>query len=309
MTSFLSVFSADFFYATVRLAAPILLAAMGEVLLEKSGIFNLGVEAGMLLGAFFGVLGADATGSGWGGILYALIIGTVMGLIFAWAVVTLRAHQAVVGTGLNIFAGGLTSLLARTIWGVDDVVKVKGFSTFAIPGLSRIPVIGHIFFEHSLLVYLAYVSVVLTAFFLYKTSWGLKIRAIGEYPKAADTMGIPVFRYKYLMCVVGWVCAALAGTILSLSFTSMWTDGISSGRGYYAIACVILGQWNPLGILGGSLLFGAGSALQMRLQAVGSAIPTDILLIIPMILALLAVLFVKGSTNARPTGLSKPYVK
>lgn len=309
MASLLSVFSADFFYATVRLAAPILLAAMGEVLIEKAGIFNLGAESGMLLGAFFGVLGADIMGNGWGGILFALILGAVMGMIFGWAVITLRAHQAVVGTGLNIFAGGLTALLARTIWGVDAVVKVKGFQPVAIPVLSKIPVIGHILFDHSILVYFAYISVVLTTVFLYKTSWGLKVRAIGEYPKAADTMGIPVFRYKYMMCVVGWICAALAGTILSLSFTSMWTDGISSGRGYYAIACVILGQWHPIGILGGSLLFGAGSALQMRLQAIGSAIPVDILLIIPMILALCAVLFVKGSTNARPTGLSKPYIK
>ena len=309
MSDLMSVFTLDFVYAAIRLAAPILLAAMGEVLLEKAGIFNLGIEGGMLMGGFFGVLGSYLTHSALGGLGFALVIGAVMGLLFGWAVITLRAHQAVVGTGLNIFASGLTALFARTIWGVDAVIEVDAFKKLPIPGLSKIPVIGHLLFDHTPLVYLAYISVIVVTFILYKTSWGLKIRAIGEYPKAADTMGIPVFRYKYLMSMIGWMCAAAAGTILTLSFSNMWTDGIASNRGYYAIACVILGQWHPVGVMGGALLFGAGSALQMRLQAIGSTIPTDLLLIIPMVLALLVVLFIRGTSSSRPTGLSKPYIK
>lgn len=309
MHELLSIFNLNFLYAAIRLAAPILMAAEGEILLEKAGIFNLGIEGGMLLGGFFGVLGSYYLHSAWGGLAVALLIGAVMGLIFGWAVISLRAHQAVVGTGLNIFANGLTALFARTIWGEGTVVEVESFHKWAIPGLSKIPGIGHLLFDHTPLIYVSYILVIVVFFILRKTSWGLKIRAIGEYPKAADTMGIPVFRYKYLMSIIGWMCAAAAGTILSLGFSNMWTDSIASNRGYYAIACVILGQWSPVGVMGGALLFGAGSALQMRLQAIGSSIPTDLLLVIPMVLALLVVLFIRGTTSARPTGLSKPYVK
>ena len=309
MSNFSAIFTIDFFYAAIRLAAPILLAAIGELMLEKAGIFNLSVEAGILIGGFFGVLGSYYTKSALGGLGAALLAGAIMGIIFGYAVISLRAHQAVVGTGLNIFASGITALLARTIWGADVVIEVEAFHKIKIPVLGDIPVIGHLLFDHTPMVYVAYLSVFAALFVLYRTSFGLKIRAIGEYPKAADTMGIPVFRYKYMMSVVGWMCAAAAGTILTLGFTNMWTDGISSSRGYYAIACVILGQWHPVGILLGSLLFGTGSALQMRLQALGSGIPTDLLLVIPMVLALLVVLFIRGNTSARPTGLSKPYSK
>ncbi|MCD8249826.1 MAG: ABC transporter permease, partial [Lachnospiraceae bacterium] len=245
MSDFLSIFTLDFLYAAIRLAAPILLAAIGELMLEKGGIFNLGIEGGMLMGGFFGVLGSYYTENVWGGFLFALLIGAVLGLLFGWAVISLHAHQAVVGTGLNIFATGLTALLSRTIWGESAVIEVDAFERLRFPLLSDLPGIGHLLFDHTPLIYVAFLSVPIAWFILYRTSWGLKIRAIGEYPKAADTMGIHVIRYKYLMSMVGWMCAAASGTILTLGFSNMWTDGIASSRGYYAIACVILGQWSP----------------------------------------------------------------
>lgn len=310
MEAFLSILSADFFYATIRMAAPIILAAVGEVMLERAGIFNLGIEGGMLLGAFCGVLGSFWFGSAFMGLLTAIFFGALLGLIFGWATVTLQANQAVTGTGINILFLGLTSLLGRMIWGLSDVpTTVAAFKVVPIPLLSKIPVIGGIFFNHTILVYIAYLMVGVTSFILYKTTWGLKIRAIGEYPKAADTMGIHVIGWKYGMCVFACVCAAVAGVILSLCFTDLFTDNMSAGRGYMAVACVILGQWNPVGAMLGGLIFGAGNAIQMRLQAYGVPIPVDLLLVIPMALALVMVLFIRGKASARPASLAKPYEK
>lgn len=310
MENLLAIFSADFFYAVVRMASPIILAAIGELMLERAGIFNLGIEAGILFGAFFGVLGSSLFQSAAMGLALAILVGVALGLVYGWAVITLAAHQAVVGTGLNILALGLTSLLARMIWGVLEVpLVVPSIPDTPIPLLSKIPIIGHIFFDHGPLVYLSYIMVAVVWFVLYKTTWGLKIRSIGEHPKAAATMGINVIGWKYGMSIFAWVCATVAGVILSLSFMNVFVDNISAGRGYMAVACVILGQWNPWGVMAGGLIFGAGNALQMRLQAYGVPIPSDLLLVIPMVLALLVVLLVRGKASARPAALSKPYEK
>ncbi len=310
MENFLAIFNADFFYAVVRMASPIVLAAIGELVLERAGIFNLGIEGGILFGAFAGVLGSYLFGSALMGLLLAVAVGAVLGLLYGWAVVTLTANQAVTGTGINILALGLTSLLARMIWGVLDVpLVVPDIPSMPIPLLSQIPVIGHIFFNHSPLVYLAYLMVVAVWFFLYKTTWGLKLRSIGEHPKASSTMGIHVLSWKFGASVFAYICASVAGVILSLSFMNVFVDNISAGRGYMAVACVILGQWNPWGVLAGGLIFGTGNALQMRLQAFGVPIPSDLLLIIPMVLALLVVLLVRGKASARPAALAKPYEK
>ena len=310
MEQFLSIFTDDFFYATIRMASPIILAALGEVLLERAGIFNLGIEGIMLFGAFFAVLGSFLTGSAWMGVVFALLVGVVLGLVYAFAVVTIRSNQAVTGTGINILAIGLTSLLSRMIWGVQAVpLTVKGIGPLAIPFLSDIPVIGAILFNHSPLVYLSYIMIGFVYFILYKTSWGLKIRSIGEQPKAADTMGINVIRWKYGMCMISSMFATLSGAILSLSFMNLFVDNMSGGRGYMAVASVILGQWNPMGAAVGGLIFGAGNAIQMRLQAFGVPIPSSLLLVLPMVIALVVVLAVRGSASARPSALAKPYFK
>lgn len=310
MENIISIFTADFFNATIRMASPIILAALGEVLLERAGIFNLGIEAVILFGAFFGVLGSYWFSSGWIGLLVAIIAGAIIGVIYGWAVITIRANQAVTGTALNILALGLTSMLARMIWGIRPVpLEVSGIGVWPVPILSKIPILGDVLFNQSPLVYFSYIMVVVVAFILYKTSWGLKIRAIGEHPKAADTMGINVYLWKYGMSIVACCFAAIAGVMLSLSFMNAFSDNISAGRGYMAMACVILGQWSPWGCALGGLIFGAGNALQMRLQAFNLPIPTDLLLVFPMLLALIVVLTVRGSSSARPAALAKPYYK
>lgn len=307
---FLAIFNQDFFYTAIRMAAPIILAAVGEVMLERAGIFNLGIEGGILFGAFLGVLGSYMFQTPWMGLVLAILGGVVLGFVFGWATISLGANQAVTGTGINILFLGLTSLLARMIWGVRDVpLTVPAFQDISIPLLSDIPVLGPVFFRHSLLVYVSYLMVLVASFVLYKTTWGLKIRAIGEYPKAADTMGIHVIAWKYGMSVFGNVCACVSGVILSICFMNCFVDNISAGRGYMAVACVILGQWSPVGALLGGLIFGAGNALQMRLQIYNVPIPTSILLVIPMVLALVMVLLVRGKASARPAALSKPYEK
>ena len=310
MNTVLELLTPEFFSATIRMAAPIILAALGEVMLERAGIFNLGIEGTILFGAFFGVLGSFLFGNPWLGLIVAMLAGCVVGLVFGWAVITTRANQAVTGTAFNIFALGLTSLLSRMIWGVRDTpLVVASIGAWPVPVLSKIPYIGGIFFNHSPLVYLSYIMVVVIAFVLYKTTWGLKIRAIGEYPRAADTMGVKVLAWKYAMCVLACCFAAIAGATLSISFMNLFVDNISAGRGYMALACVILGQWNPWGVALGGLIFGAGNALQMRLQSFGLPIATNLILILPMIIALIVVLMAKGSALAKPMSLAKPYYK
>ncbi len=310
MENILAVLTQEFFYAMIRMASPIILAAMGEVMLERAGIFNLGLEGMMLFGAFFAVLGSFLFHSAWAGVALAMMVGVLLGLLFGWAVISIRANQAVTGTAINILALGMTSMLARMIWGVMDVpLSVSSIDVFAIPLLHKMPLLGYVLFQHSPLVYLAYLSVPLAAFVLYRTSWGLKIRAIGEHPKAAETMGIHVLRWKYAMAIIAGSCATLAGSILSLSFMNLFVDNISAGRGFMAVVSVILGQWNPWGIAMGGLIFGFGNALQMRLQSFGIPIPTDLLLIFPIFLALIVVLISKGSSAARPSALAKPYYK
>ena len=310
MEGILSLFTEEFFYAVIRMASPIILAAVGEVVLERAGVINLGVESVILFGAFFGVLGSYWFHNAWLGLLTALVAGAVLGLIFGFAVITMQAHQAVTGTALNVLGVGLTSLLNRTIWGVRAIpIQVENIPSMPIPVLSDLPVVGRIFFDHTPLVYFSYIMVGVVAFLLYRTTWGLKIRAVGENPRAAETMGVRVVRWRYSMAIFACCMGALAGTILSLCFMNVFTDNISSGRGYMAIATVILGQWSPLGVLLGGLLFGAGNALQMRLQTFGVAIPNDLLLVFPMFLALLVILIIKGKDSAKPAALGMPYEK
>lgn len=305
----LSIISPDFFYAVIRMATPVILAAIGEVYLQRSGIFNIGIEAMMIFGAFFGVLGAALTGSSWSGVLFALLSGIIVGLIFGFLVITLRADQAVTGTAFSIIGLGLTSFLVRVIWGIRPLpVQVNMIEPWSIPVLSKIPIIGHIFFEHTPFVYFMYLMIVLSTIVLFKTTWGLKIRSIGENPRAAASLGINVLGWRYICCVIEGSLAALGGAMLSLADLNMFVDNMSGGRGYLAMAAVILGRWNPIGAVVGGLVFGAGNALQMRLQAIGVPIPNNLLLIMPYLLAFIIVVTFHSKSSA-PVALGTTYEK
>lgn len=308
LENILSLFSQEFFYSTIRMAAPIIMAAIGETIMERAGILNLGIESMMMFGAFFGVVGSATFGNPWMGMLTGVFAGAVAGALFGFIVITLRANQSVTGTAFNIIGYGLTTFLARVLWGIRvEPLKVAQFQDFSIPVLSDIPFVGYILFDHDPTVYFAYVVVILSTIFLFRTIWGLRIRAVGEHPRAAETIGINVFRYRYLAAIAAGALAALGGSMLSLAQLDMFVDRMSGGRGFFALAAVILGRWNPVGVALGCLLFGAGNAIQMRIQAFGLKIAPDLLISLPFVLTLLVVIIFRST--ATPKALAKPYEK
>ena len=306
---FFGLFTVEVFYATVRMASPIALAALGEVYLEKSGILNLGLEATMLMGAFFGVLGSAFSGSAFVGVLTAMAAGALTGLLFGFLVITMRANQIVTGAALNIAALGMTSFLSRVIFGVRSLpVQVQGVKPLTIPILSDIPVIGRILFDQTPLVYFTYFMVIVMTFVLYRTTWGLKIRSVGEHPRAAETLGISVLGWRYGCVLLGGALGGIAGSILSLAQLNTFVDNMIAGRGFIALAAVIFGRWNPVGAAVAALVFGAADALQMRVQAFSLNVPSDLLLLMPYLITLVGVIIFR-SRAAAPVALTKPYEK
>lgn len=305
----LGLFTVEFFYAAIRMASPIALAALGEVYLEKAGILNLGIEATMLMGAFFGVLGSALSGSALVGVLTAMAAGILTNLVFGFLVITMRANQIVTGAALNITALGMTSFLSRVIFGVRSLpVQVQGVKPLTIPLLSDIPVIGRILFDQTPLVYFTYIMVIVMTFVLYRTTWGLKIRSVGEHPRAADTLGINVIRWRYGCVLLAGALGGIAGSILSLAQLSTFVDNMIAGRGFIALAAVIFGRWNPIGAAAAALVFGAADAMQMRVQAFSLNIPSDFLLLLPYLITLIGVIIFRGKAAA-PVALTKPYEK
>lgn len=295
--------------ATIRLAIPILLAALGGMYSERSGIINIGLEGMMLMGALAGVVGSSFTGSPWVGLLLALLAGGLLALIHAYFTISLQVDQIVSGIAINILSLGLTSFLFRLIFGITtSPIRVNAFAPVPIPLLSKIPVLGPVLFSQNVLVYLALLLVPISAFFLYRTTEGLKIRTVGEHPKAADTAGIPVFRVRYICTVVSGILAGLGGVFLSLGQFNMFVDNMVAGRGFIAVAAIIFGKWNPWGILGASLIFGAADAIQVRLQTAGLGIPYQFSLMFPYILTIIALTGLVGRT-VPPAAEGKPYVR
>lgn len=299
----------NFLSADLRTAMPLLLAATGLIFTERAGIVNIGVEGMMLVGSLAGVAGSFFLGNAWLGVLVAMVAGGLLGLFFAYLVVTARADQVVIGTAFNILGLGLTTSFARVIFGVNTAPpQIDSFKPVAIPVLAKIPILGPVLFNHSELVYLGLILVPVVHFILFRTTLGLKIRAVGEHPRAADTVGINVFKVRYGACIVGGMLAGLAGSYLSLSLLNFFTENMTAGRGFIALAAVIFGKWTPAGTLGAALLFGAGDALQYRLQAANSGIPYQLLLMIPYILTIAALAGFVGRAVA-PAASGQPYEK
>lgn len=261
------MFDAALFASVVVVTAPLLLSAMGELVSERAGVLNVGLEGMILMGAFFAYWGADGTGSPWLGILIGICAGTVLSMIMAVLAINARAEQIVVGIGLNVLALGFTAFLFELLYGQGTQVQVARLHDIAIPLLSDIPGIGSVLFDSPITTYVAYLLVPLVAYLLYRTTWGLAIRAAGETPRAADTAGVSVNLTRWLATLVAGGLSGLAGATLSVVQTGLFTEGMSGGRGYLALAAVIFGRWKPLPVLGACLVFGASEALQLRLQA------------------------------------------
>ena len=299
----------NFVRADLRSATPILLAAIGLVYMERSGVVNIGVEGMMLVGTLAAVVGSYYFGSAWIGALIAMLASGLMGLLFAFLVVTVRANQVVVGMAINILGLGLTTSLARIIFGVNSAPpQISTFKPVIIPVFSEIPIIGPAIFNQMALVYVAILLVPITHYILFKTTIGLRIRSVGEHPKAADTVGINVFQVRYASIIGGSLLVGLAGAYLSLGLLSFFSEGMVAGRGFIALAAVIFGKWTPIGALGAALLFGLVDAVQIRMQAMGSPIPYQFLIMLPYILTVVALAGFVGKSSP-PAASGIPYAK
>lgn len=288
----------------IRLATPYLYAAIGETFGQRSGVLNLGVEGQMLLGAFASFYIVFITGDLWLGILAAILVGAVMGLAMAFVTVNLQAEQGISGIGFYLFGLGLSDLLFQRLLGT--VETVSGFSKVNIPFLSEIPFLGEIFFQQNLLVYLAFALVPLSWFMLNKTTLGLKIRAVGEHPEAADSLGVSVARVRYFTITLGGILSAVAGASLSIALLNVFQQNMTSGLGFIAVALVYFGGWRPWGVLGGALLFSMVNSLQLWVQVLGLPIPSDIAVMMPYVLTILALIVAVTRVRA-PSALTKPF--
>lgn len=295
--------------ASIRLSVPILLAALGGMYSERAGVVNIGLEGLMLIGAFAGVVGSYFSGSCWIGALVAILSGILIAILFALITVKIKINQIVSGVAINLLAVGLTSFFFRALFGITTVpIIVKAFEPINIPVLSKIPIIGEILFNQTILVYIAFLLVPISSFILFRTSWGLNIRTVGEHPMAADTVGISVDKVRAICVIVSGALAGLGGCFLSLGQFNMFVDNMVSGRGFIAVAAVIFGKWNPKGILMASFIFGVADALQIRLQMVDIGIPYQFLLMFPYLLTVIAVTGIVGKTTS-PKALGNPYEK
>jgi general nucleoside transport system permease protein len=294
------------FKSGILLAMPYLYAAIGETFSQRSGVLNLGVEGIMLMGAFSGYFVALNTGNPWLGLLAAAFVGLLMGLMMAFVSVTLQATQGISGIGLHLFGLGLSSMLFKASLGTG-AQSIRGFLPVRIPVLADIPFVGEVLFNQNLLVYGAFLLVPLAHWVLTKTTFGLMVRAVGQNPEAADSLGVNVAGIRYMTVSLGGILAGIAGASLSLALIKLFQENMTSGIGFIAVALVYFGGWRPWGVLGGAMLFSMVSALQLRIQIVpGNPIPSDILVMMPYVLTILALAFAVNRTHS-PAALTKAF--
>ena len=296
--------------AMLRLATPLLFATIGELLTERAGVLNLGIEGIMLMGAMSGYLIAYQAGNLWLGLLTAALTGAALGLAMAFMAVTLGVSQHVSGLGITLLSTGLSQYIYRMVIGAPSIPpSVHPFQVITLPGLGQLPVIGPILFQQYFLVWVALALVPLSSFLLSRTQLGLEIRTVGENPKAAEVAGVSVYGIRYLCLVVGGGLMALGGAFLSLAQFNFFLFGMVAGRGWISIALVVFGNWRPGKCLAGALFFGGIDALQLRLQAVGfKAIPYQFFLILPYVLTIMALVSVSRRA-AYPGSLLLPYMR
>jgi len=292
--------------STVRLAMPLLLAAVGELVSERAGVLNLSLEGMMLFAAFFGALGSWVTGQPVIGIFWAVLAATSVAALQAALSVNLRANQLVVGIGFNILALGATTLLYRLIFGGLSREEIPGLGKLDVTFLSELPFFGAALFRQSYLLYFGLLVIVAIWAMLKFTSFGLSVRAVGDEPRAADKAGIDVARTRWKAILITGGMAGLAGAFISVADISTFTENMTNGAGYLALAAVIFGGWNIGRTVAACLLFGAAMALQFQLPAMGVELPTAFLLMLPYLLALLAVAGLVGRLEP-PTALAVPF--
>lgn len=291
-----NIFTFNIVLTTLRFAIPLALAAVGATICERSGIINLGVEGMMLIGAFGAVFGTHISGSPWLGVLFSIFCGGLTGLLHAVLSIRFKTNQTVSGVGINILAQGLTVVLARVAWQTDGISgTVEQLPNMSIPLLKEIPVLGELFHEQSPFLFLMLLIVFAAWFVLYKTKPGLRLRAIGDHPQAAATVGINVRKYRYVAVVVCGMLCGMAGAYLSIVQNNVFVNNMVAGRGFMALAANIFGGWNPLGSFFASLLFALAQAIRINLNL---PIPDQFVQMVPYALTLLVLVGVGRKTKA-----------
>lgn len=281
-------------------ATPLLIAAIGELVVERSGVLNLGVEGMMIMGAVGGFMAANLTGNPWAGVLVAIIFGALTSLAFAFLTLSLAANQVATGLALTILGLGLSGLLGEGFVGQAGV-KLTNIN---IPILSDLPLVGPLMFGQDPLFYISIALVAGVSWFLFTTRVGLTLRSIGDNHISAHALGIPVLRYRYLAVMFGGACAGLAGGHLSLVYTPQWVENMSAGRGWIALALVVFASWRPMRVLAGAYLFGAVSIGQLHAQALGVGVPSQLLTALPYVATIVVLVLI--SQNVRTTLINTP---
>jgi len=289
-----------------RLAMPILYAALGETVAQRSGVLNVGIEGIMLVGAFLAAAGSVWTDSPVAGLALAILGGVAMAAIHAYLTITLRIDQILSGIGLIVLGLGLSGYGFRLTIGATQAVQVPIMDRLDLGALSQIKILGPILFNHPALIYIGLLAAPLLWWFLYRTAWGLEIRAVGEQPAAADSAGVDVARIRYAAVLFGGAMAGVGGAYLSVVALAGFVEDMVAGRGFIAIACVVFGRWNPLGVLLAALFFGMADAAQIRLQALNPDIPYQFFVMMPYALAVVALVFFAGRAQL-PAALAQPF--
>ncbi|MCU0519655.1 MAG: ABC transporter permease [Anaerolineae bacterium] len=290
-------------------AIPIILAALSGVMCERCGIVNIGIEGMMLSGAFLAALIGSVANNVWVGLIGAMLGGALMAALLAVLAIKYRVNQIVAGTAINILATGLTSYFSSRYLQKYEVLNTPPtFLPIPLPGLSRIPIIGPALFNHTVPVYLTLVLVIAIQLMLFYTRWGLRTRAVGEHPRAADTLGVNVFLTRYVNVLLGGCVAGLGGAYLVLSSVARFDELMTAGKGYIGLAAMIFGKWNPVGAFGSSLMFGFADSLQTRLAILAVPIPSQFLLMAPYLLTMVVLAGVVGRSRGPAAG-GQPYEK
>jgi len=292
----------------IRLATPYLYATIGETLGQLSGVLNLGLEGIMLMGAYAAFFVVFQGGNLVLALLMAIVVGAVLGLLMAFVSVTLKAEQGISGIGLYLFGLGMSDLLFQTT--IGSVKTVEGFQNIGFPAfLVQLPVLGPVLFRQNILTYVAFLLVPIAWFVINRTTLGQKIIAVGQAPEAADSLGISVAGIRYLTVTVGGILSGVAGASLSIALLNVFQQNMTSGLGFIAVALVYFGAWRPLGVMLGSLLFSLVNALQLWVQALGIPIPSDVAVMMPYVLTILALALATQRSANKPAALTKPFAR
>ena len=293
--------------STLALSVPLVFGGLAGVVGERSGTINIAIEGQLLGGAFLAAVVASASGSPWDGLLAAPPAGILVALLLALFGLKYRVNQIVVGVVLNVLVSGLTGFLFSTVLSDSGSLnRAMRLPRLPVPGLSHVPVLGPVLFNQTILVYAMYAAVGILSLMLFRSRWGLRMRAVGEHPRAADTVGIAVMRTRVNNLVLGGALAGLGGAFFTVGSGLSFTKGISAGNGYIALAAMILGAWNPLGTLWAALLFGFATSVGQTLSVIGSPIPTNFILMIPYVVTILAVAGFVGRVRP-PAAEGVPY--